>query len=97
MLSPNRHEHHAMFTIVEENAQITIAALGYLAEDRTVASRDLPRHESQPCGEVTAFGESIARSNRGYYCSRDDRPDSRHAHETLAACILACESLNLLR
>src|SRR5580765_4268741 len=81
----------------EGNAQITIAALGYLAEDRTVPGGDLFGHESQPCGEVAAFGESIAHSDRGHGCSRDDRPDSRHAHQTLAGCILACESLDFLR
>ena len=44
----------------------------YLAEDGAVASRDLLRHETQPGGEVTAFGERISVADRGHH-SLDSR------------------------
>src|SRR5262249_10463695 len=44
----------------EQNAQVAIAALRYLAEDGAVAGRDLLGDEPQPSGEVAAFRERIA-------------------------------------
>src|SRR5215470_8740536 len=39
----------------EQNAQVAIAALRYLAEEGAVAGRDLLGDEPQPGGEVAAF------------------------------------------
>src|ERR1700693_5836894 len=43
----------------EQDAQVAIATLRYLAEDCAIPSRDLLGDEPQPSGEVAAFGEPI--------------------------------------
>src|SRR5215470_13188345 len=78
----------------EQDAQIAIAALGYLPEACAIPSRDLLRDEPQPSGEVAAFGERVATANRGYHCAGDDRPDPRHAHQPLATGIPVGDSLD---
>ena len=57
--SPARNQ-HGPCCLHEQNAQVAITSLRYLTEDGAVASRDLLRHETQPGGEVTAFGERIS-------------------------------------
>src|SRR6187431_1444386 len=81
----------------EQDPQVAIAALGYLAQDRSVAGRHLPRNEPQPCGEVSAFGECIARTDRCHHRAGDDRPDARYTHQPLAAGLLACDGFDLAR
>src|SRR5215813_3250415 len=39
----------------EQRAQVAIAALGYLAQDRAIPRRDLLRDKAQPSGEVAAL------------------------------------------
>src|SRR5262252_4497278 len=68
----------------EQDAQVAIAALGYLAEDGAVCGRYLSRHQSEPGGEVAAFGEHIAGADRGDHGARNDRSDAGHRHQTLA-------------
>jgi hypothetical protein len=46
-------------------AAIAIAALGYLAEDGAVSSRELFGHQTQPGGEVATFRERLASINEG--------------------------------
>src|SRR5713226_162811 len=41
------------------------------------------RVRPQPSGEVAAFGERIPIANRGHHRAGDDRPDPRHAHQSL--------------
>src|SRR6516225_8333116 len=43
----------------EEGAQVAIAALRYLAKDRSVSGRELFGDKTQPGGEVAALGERI--------------------------------------
>src|SRR5215468_1712629 len=81
----------------EQNAQVAIAALRYLAEDGAVAGRDLLGDEPQPGGEVAAFRERIAGADRGHCCASDDWPDPGHAHQPLTTDILACHRFNLAR
>src|SRR5262249_31668537 len=73
----------------EQDPQVAIAALRYLAEDRTIPSRDLLGDEPQPSGEVAAFGERIPFANGSHDCTGDDRPNPRHAHQPLATGISA--------
>ena len=54
---------------------------GRSTEDGAVSGRDLPGHQSKPGGEVAALGEHIAGADRR---DRDDRPDSKHRHQTHA-------------
>src|SRR5262249_51163952 len=61
----------------EQDPQVAIATLRYLAEDCTIPSRGLPGDEPQPSGEVAAFGERIAFANRSYHCAGDDRRRAR--------------------
>jgi hypothetical protein len=70
--------------LYEQDAQVTIAALGYLAEDGAVSGRDLPRHQPEPGSEIAALGEHFAIADRRHHGARDDWPDSRHRHQTLA-------------
>src|SRR5262249_15045035 len=81
----------------EQDPQVAIATLRYLAEDRAIPSRDLPGDEPQPSGEVAALAERIALANRSYHCAGDDRPDPRHAHQPLAAGVPAGDRLDLAR
>src|SRR4029450_12575784 len=81
----------------EQHAQVAIAALGYLAKDRAVPRRDLPRDQPQPSGEVAALLERIPGADRSHHRTRDNRPDARHTHQPLATAILACECIDLAR
>src|SRR5882724_7666754 len=44
----------------EQDAQVAIATLRYLAEDCAVPGRDLSQDQPEPCGKVAAFGEGLA-------------------------------------
>src|SRR5262245_13351305 len=83
--------------LYEQGAQVAIAALGYLAQDGAVPGGDLPGNESQPGGKVAALGEHIPGTDRCHHRTGDDWPDAGHAHQPLAASILACESVDLTR
>src|SRR6266567_1467486 len=72
----------------EQDAQVAIATLRYLAEDGAIPSRDLLGDEPQPSGEVAAFCERIAIANGSHHRAGDDRPDPRHAHQPLAQPII---------
>ncbi len=81
----------------EQNPQVAIAALRYLAEDCAIPSRDLLGDEPQPSGEVATFGECIPIANGSHHRAGDDRPDPRHAHQPLAAGISPRDGLDLAR
>ena len=49
----------------KQNAQVAIALFGYLAEDRAVSGRDLPRHQSEPGAKIPSVGEHCAADDRG--------------------------------
>src|SRR5262249_57094449 len=59
----------------EEDAQVAIAALGYLAKDRAVSRRELFGDKTQPGCEVAAVGECISGTDGRYSRAGDDRPD----------------------
>src|SRR5262245_2609166 len=80
-LRPDQHHPGGLY---EQDAQVTIAALRYLAEDGAVSGRDLPRHQPEPGGEIAALGEHFAIADRRHHGARDDWPDARHRHQTLA-------------
>ena len=84
-----RLDQHDPRCLHEQNAQVAVAPLGYLAEDCAVASRHLLWHEAKPGGEVATFGERLAGADRGHHSAGDDRPDARNAHQPLAAAVLA--------
>jgi len=84
-----RFDQHHPGSLHEQNAQIAVTALRYLAEDGTVAGRDLLRHETQPGSEVATFRERVASTDRGHNSAGDDRSDARDAHQSLTAGILA--------
>src|SRR6516162_10015003 len=88
-------DQHHPGSLHEQNAQIAIAALGYLAEDDAVSSRELFGHQTQPGGEVATFRERLASTDRGYHSAGDERPDARHTHQPLAADVLACQGCDL--
>src|SRR6266567_1897698 len=81
----------------EQDAQVAIATLRYLAENYAIPSRGLLGDKPQPSGEVAAFAERIAIANGSYHCAGDDRPDPRHAHQPLATGIPARDGLDLAR
>src|SRR5215469_7661301 len=81
----------------EQDPQVAIAALGYLAEDGAVAGRDLLGDEPQPGGEIAAFRERVTSAYRSHHRAGDDRPDPRHAHQAFTADIPACNNLDLTR
>jgi hypothetical protein len=61
MLTSLRLDHHDPSGLDEQNAQVTIALFGCLAEDRAVSSRNLPKHQSEPDAEVSSVGEDPRR------------------------------------
>src|SRR5229473_5065322 len=81
----------------EQDAQVAIATLRYLAENYAIPSRGLLGDKPQPSGEVAAFAERIAIANGSYHCAGDDRPDPRHAHQPLATGIPARDGFDLAR
>src|SRR5258706_9615878 len=70
-----RSDQHHPGCLHEQDAQVTIAALGYLAEDGAVSGRDLPRHQPEPGSEIAALGEHFAIADRRHHGARDDWPD----------------------
>src|SRR6516162_2654366 len=90
-----RFDQHHPGSLHEQNAQIAIAALGYLAEYGAVPSRELFGHHTQPGGEVATFRERLASTDRGHHSAGDDRPDARHTHQSLAASILSRQGCDL--
>src|SRR6266536_6523968 len=77
-------DQHNTRCLDEQDPQVAIATLRYLAEDGAIPSRDLLGDEPQPSGEVTPFGERIPSANGGHYRAGDDRPDPRHAGRSTA-------------
>src|SRR5215813_3670373 len=90
-------DQHNPCRLDEQDTQVAIAALGYLAEDGAVAGRDLLGDEPQPGGEVAAFRERIAGADRSYHRAGDDWPNPRHAHQPLTTRVSACKGLDLAR
>src|SRR6185295_12234959 len=76
----------------EQHAQVAIAAFGYLAQDRAIPRRELPRDQPKPSCEVAALVERIPGADRRHHRTGDNRPNSRHTHQPLATGILACRS-----
>src|SRR5262244_4327943 len=60
-------DQHNPCRLHEQDPQVAIAALGYLAEDGAVAGRYLLGDEPQPGGEVAAFRERIAGADCGHH------------------------------
>ena len=81
----------------EQDAQVAIAALGYLAQDGAVPGRCLLGNEAESGAEVTSLREHFAAADRGHHRTGDDRADARHTHQPLAIGILARNSLDLAR
>src|SRR6516162_10942730 len=92
-----RLDQHNPRRLHEQDPQVAIAALGYLAEDGAVAGRYLLRNEPQPGGEVAAFRERIAGADCGHHRAGDDRPNPRYAHQPLTTRVSACKGLDLAR
>src|SRR6266849_2386619 len=81
----------------EQSPHVFVAALGYLAQDRAVPSRLLLRYKPQPGGEIAPLLETGAVADRRHHRTRDDRADTRNAHEPLAALVLLCHRFDLVR
>ena len=92
-----RLDQHDPCRLHEQDAQVAIAAFGYLAEDGAVTGRHLFRNKPEPGSKVAAFGEPISSADRGHHRAGDDRADAGHAHQPLATGILARNSLDLAR
>src|SRR4029434_2302283 len=81
----------------EQHAQVAIAALGYLAQDRAIPRGDLLRDQPQPSCEVAALVERIPGADRRHHRAGGNRTDPRHTHQPLATGILACQRIDLAR
>src|SRR6266542_6990228 len=78
-------------------AQVLVAALGDLAQDRAIPCRLLLRHQPQPGAEVASLLEACAIADRRHHGTRDDRTDTRDSHQSLAAVILLRQRFDLGR
>src|SRR5215831_631546 len=65
----------------EQDAEVAIATLRYLAKDRAASRRELFGDKTQPGGEVAALGERISGADRCHHRAGNNRPDPRHAHQ----------------
>src|SRR5262249_30427320 len=81
----------------KQHAQVAIAALGYLAQDRAIPRGDLLWDKPQPSGEVAALVERIPGADRRHHRAGGNRTDPRHTHQPLATSILACQRIDLSR
>ena len=57
----------------------------------------LLRHETQPSGEVTAFGERISIADRGHHSAGDNRPNAGNAHQPDAPGVLLRDGFDIVR
>src|SRR5262245_28525010 len=87
LLGPDLDQHDPG-RLNEQRAWIPIAALRYVAEDRSVASRHLFWHQSEPSAEVAAFRKCIAGADRRHDRTRDERADAGYRHQSLATFVL---------
>ena len=81
----------------EQNPQVTIAPLRYLAKDGAGPGRDLPGHEAEPSGEVAAPGEYVTCTDRRHDRTGDDGADAGHADQPVAARVLVRDDFDLVR
>src|SRR6516225_1095961 len=92
-----RFDQHHPRGLHEQNAQIAVTALRYLAEDGAIARGDLFGHQAEPSRKVAAFGKDLAGSDCGYHSAGDNRANARDAHQSLAARVLPGQSCNVSR
>ena len=92
-----RLDQHDPCRLNEQNPQVAIATLGYLAQDGAVPSRDLFGDEPKSGGKVATFREDVSSADRGHHRTGDDRADAGHAHQPLASGILARNGFDLAR
>src|SRR5262245_30868948 len=89
MLWPHLDQHHPG-RLDEQGAQTAIAPLSCAAEDCSVSSRDLFRHQPKRRAEVAALRKRVSRSDCGHHRTRDDWPNAVYGHQPLAA--LSCRA-----
>src|SRR5262249_60415242 len=70
---------------------------GVLAGDGATPGRFLLGPEPRPGAEVASLLEAGAVPDRRHDGARDDRPDPRHRHQTLAAGVLLRQRLDVRR
>src|SRR6266702_2136150 len=92
-----RFDQHHPCRLHEQNPQVAVTSLRYLAEDGAVPGRYLLGDKAQPGGEVAAFGEHIACADCRYHRAGDDRPDTGYADQPLATRVPARDGFDLLR
>src|ERR1035437_8701454 len=92
-----RLDQHDTSRLHEQNAQVTTAPPGYLAEDGAVSGRHLLSDQAQPGSEVATFGEGISSTDRCHHRAGDDRPDAGYTHQPLATGVMPRNSLDLAR
>ena len=87
----------------QQRAQVFAAPLGDATEDRPPARTMLSRHKAEPGSKVAPAFESLAGADCGHDAGRDQRSDTRHAHQPPACGLdlaeffdLAGDSLNAL-
>src|SRR5262249_48959693 len=89
-LRPDQHHPRCLH---EQDTQVAIAALGYLAQGGAVAGRDLPWHQPEPGSEIAALGEHFAIADRRHHGARDDWARCRAPSSDARTPVLALPSL----
>lgn len=64
-------------------AQVFAPTFGDAEKLRLAAGRGLPRHQTQPGGEVSASGEGAGVADRSHECSGIERANAGNAHQPL--------------
>jgi len=80
----------------QQEPEIALAHLRYLAQPRLAAGRVLARHKAEPGSEVPAAPEGLHRRCEDLDRHRGDRADPRHAHQAPCFCILPCAPVGFL-
>lgn len=84
---------HRSGSVNEQFAQVSIAMLRDADKLGLATRRDMPRHETEPCGEITPFAKTASSADSGHERSRNCRADARDLHQRLHSCCIAASAL----
>src|SRR6516225_12014016 len=79
----------------EQGPEILAPSLGDPTQDGSTARAVLAWHETKPCAEVSPALEGLTGANGSDHGGRDQRADTRNAHEALAVGFFLTDRLNL--
>lgn len=86
---------HRSRPVNEEFAQVSITVLRDADQLGFASCRDLPRHETEPCGQIAPFAKTAASADSGHERCRDCWTNAGDLHQALHIGIRLSQSLHL--